>query len=250
MRTLIVIAAALAVGGCASLGSNEPDPVQLRLNALEAENQSLREQLAEQKRILDGMGAVGLGSSVAGLEEKLRMLRGQIEELNYKLERQQERQRALYVDLDERLRRLEGGESASPGGLNAPAEDDNADQKAYLAAFQQLKSGQYGPAIQGFEKLMARYPESPYAPNAQYWIGEAHYVQREFDAAWQAFARVLERFPASSKAPDALLKQGLLRVEQGRQKEARQLLRQVPEKFPNSSAADLARERLRQMGEG
>lgn len=235
------------LGGCASMGSNEPDPTELRLRALESDNSAMQDQLSEQQRRLSGLGAVGLGSSVANLEEQVRSLRGQVEELQYRLEQQNERQRALYVDLDSRLQVLQGGDASSVrnSGLR---EDDNADQKAYLAAFQQLKSGSYDESIAAFHDFLKRYPESPYAPNAQYWIGEAHYVDRNFDQAWAAFKRVLERFPASAKASDALLKQALLRVEQNRSSDAKKLLKQVLSRYPNSTAAGLARERLQQMG--
>ncbi len=238
--------AVVVLSGCASMGSNEPDPTELRLRALESENAALQEELSEQQRRLSGLGAVGLGSSVANLEEQVRGLRGQIEELQYRLEQQNERQRALYVDIDNRLQGLEGGGSRSVS--SALREDDNADQKAYLSAFQKLKSGSFDESVSAFEGFLQRFPESPYAPNAQYWIGEAHYVERDFDQAWNAFERVLKRFPASAKASDALLKQGLLRVEQGRSSEARELLKQVPTRYPNSTAAGLARERLQQMG--
>lgn len=249
MKRLSLVLVTLLLGACASFGGNEPNPTETRLNALESENRALRAQLTEQERRLNGLGAVELGSSVAGIEEKLRLMRGEVEELGYRMEQQQQRQRALYVDLDQRISRLEGGEGGASSG-SRPAMDDNADQKAYLAAFQRLKAGDYAAAVKGFDELLGSYPESPYAPNAQYWIGEAHYVQRDFDAAWRAFARVLERYPASSKAPDALLKQGLLRVEQGKSAEARTLLQQTVQRFPNSSAAGLAQERLRQMGAG
>ena len=245
MRIPVVLAVAV-LSGCASMGS-EPDPVQLKLNALDAENQELRAELAETQRRLSGLGAVGLGSSVANLEEQLRMLRGQVEELQYKLERQNERQRALYVDLDSRLQGLEGGSGGSASAVRMQ-QDSNADQKAYLAAFQRLKSGSYDQAIGAFQEFLGKYPESPYAPNAQYWIGEAFYVDREFDKAWGAFAKVLNRYPASAKASDALLKQGMLRIEQGNNDDARRLLRKVLADYPNSTAANLARERLQHMG--
>lgn len=245
MRIPVVLAVAV-LSGCASMGS-QPDPVQLKLDSLDAENQELRSELAETQRRLSGLGAVGLGSSVANLEEQVRMLRGQVEELQYKLDRQNERQRALYVDLDSRLQGLEGGSSGSSSSARVQ-QDNNADQKAYLAAFQSLKSGSYDQAIGAFEDFLGKYPDSPYAPNAQYWIGEAFYVDREFDKAWGAFAKVLSRYPGSAKASDALLKQGLLRVEQGNNDEGRGLLRKVVSDYPNSTAANLARARLQQMG--
>lgn len=247
-----MLAAGAWLAGCASYGGNEVDPVQARLNALEAENASLREALAEQRRRLEGLSAVGLDNSIATLEEDLRQLRGQVEQLEYQSEVDKERQRALYVDLDQRLQALEArvaGDGDQAGGAAAGG-TDNGDQEAYLAAFQKLKNSDYSGAISGFRAFLGEFPDSPYAPNAQYWIGEAHYVQREFDAAWDAFGKVLERYPQSPKAADALLKQGLVRVEQGRLGPARELLEKTLERFPNSGAAELARERLAQLDDG
>lgn len=249
MKKVLVTLMVLTLSACASVGSKQPSPTELRIMALEKDNQALTAELSEQQRRLSGLGAVGLGSSVANLEEQLRSLRGQLEELQYKTDQQNERQRALYVDTDQRLQKLEGG-SDNSSRASAAGEDSNADQKAYLAAFQSLKSGSYDQAVSAFQSFLKRYPESPYAPNAQYWVGEAYYVDRKFDKAWDAFAEVLSRFPASSKASDALLKQGLLRVEQGKQKEARTLLQKTLTQYPNSTAAGLARERLQQMGGG
>lgn len=233
--------------GCASIGRSGPDPVELRLNALESENQALRDQVSEQQRMLNGMGAVGLGSSVARLEEELRGLRGQMEELAFAVGQQDERQRALYIDLDGRLQALEGGKPAST--QSNLTKNGNGDQKAYLNAFQLLKSGSYAKAASGFAEFLERYGDSPYAPNAQYWLGEAYYVQRDFDSAWKAFARVLDRFPTSSKAPDAMLKQALLRVEQGELEQARERLKETLARFPSSSAAKLAQEHLQKLGD-
>lgn len=243
MKKSLLIGVLLLPLGCASVGRNEADPVQLRLAALEAEAQAMRDGMAEQERMLSGLGAVGLGSSVASLEQQLRTLRGQVEELKFSLGQQNDRQRALYVDLDSRLQALESGQAASQAKTENSG-GSNPDQKVYLEAFQLLKAGSYDKATAEFEAFLQKYPDSAYAPNAQYWAGEAYYVQRKFEPAWSAFAKVLERFPTSSKAPDAMLKQALLRVEQGKTDEARERLNETIARFPSSSAASLAKEKL------
>lgn len=240
MRRVATILGIALLAGCASYGGDQVDPVEARLNALEQETGNLKDTLATQKRRLDGMSAVGLDSSVASLEERFRELRGKIEQLEYETRESLERQQSLFIDLDRRLQALEkGGASAAPR-----AASDNTDQKAYLAAFQQLKNGEYQASVASFENFLQKHAGSPYAANAQYWIGEAYYVQRNFDAAWKAFAGVLSQYPESSKAADALLKQAMVRQEQGKAAEARELFTQVTRRFPDSSAATLAKERL------
>ena len=52
------------------------------------------------------------------------------------------------------------------------------------------------------------YPDSPLADNAQYWLGEAYYVNKSFPEALAAFQRVVDKYPQSRKLPDAMLKIG------------------------------------------
>ena len=46
-------------------------------------------------------------------------------------------------------------------------------------------------------------------PNIQYWIGEVHYAQQNFEKAIIAFGEGLKNYPESIKGPDNLLKLGL-----------------------------------------
>jgi tol-pal system protein YbgF len=94
---------------------------------------------------------------------------------------------------------------------------------------------------------MTDYPASALLDNAQYWIGEAYYVTRDYDQAAQAFRAVGERWPNSRKAPDALLKLGYTQFEQKHLEDARATLNGVVQRFPGSDAARLAQERLQKL---
>jgi tol-pal system protein YbgF len=94
---------------------------------------------------------------------------------------------------------------------------------------------------------MKDYPQSSLLDNAQYWIGEAYYVTRDYEQAARAFATVGERWPASRKAPDALLKLGYAQYEQKHLAEARATLAQVAQRYPGTEAARLAAERLQKL---
>jgi tol-pal system protein YbgF len=66
------------------------------------------QQPAQQNR-----GVIELMNQIEALNTDLNRLRGQIEVLNNSLENAQRRQRDMYLDLDTRLRRIEGGGDAS-----------------------------------------------------------------------------------------------------------------------------------------
>ena len=64
------------------------------------------------------------------------------------------------------------------------------DQAAYNAAFDKLKAGNYSEAMLAFQAFMNHYPSSDLLDNAQYWIGEAYYVTRDYEHAARAFRAV------------------------------------------------------------
>ncbi|MBV62594.1 tol-pal system protein YbgF [Abyssibacter profundi] len=248
--SLALLAIGSLASGCASFGSNEPSPEQLRLNALE--------QRAERvDRRLENLNLVQVAEAVDGVEAKMRELRGEVERLSYELEASKRRERQLYLDIDKRLQRLEQSGvgalagSASPDGTAqvsaAEVASDPEIEKAYVTAFDLLKAGKFDAAIRSFQSFRSKYPNSVYADNAQYWLGEAYYVKQEYGPANEAFVSMIQRYPDSPKVPDALLKSAYIDYEQGNFGEARATLQQVLEQHPNASAASLARQRLDRM---
>jgi len=122
-----------------------------------------------------------------------------------------------------------------------------AEKAAYDQAFQALKELRYADAAEDFQSFLNQYPNSEYADNAQYWLGESYYVTRNYDIALTAFQDLLDRFPDSPKAPDALLKIGYTHYELEQWDSARAALTQVQERYPDSTLSRLAENRLRSM---
>ena len=138
--------------------------------------------------------------------------------------------------------------AAGATDLPVPQGDDRAN---YQAAFDLLKDGKYPEAIGGFKQFLTTFPTSVLADNAQYWLGEAHYVTKAYPDALRDFRTVLEKYPDSRKTPDALLKIGFCNYELKNWPEARSALSQVVQRFGDTTAARLASQRLAKMdGEG
>ena len=168
-------------------------------------------------------------------------------------------QRDLYADLNQRMKALEARSAGAPSAADAPATAAAAaaavkigdapptDTSAYQTAFGMLKDGKYDQAIQAFQQFLANYPGSSLVDNAQYWLGEAYYVNRSFSEAQSAFQAVIDKFPDSRKLPDALLKIGYCRYEMKLWEPARAVLEQVISRYPDAPAAKLAQERLDKM---
>jgi tol-pal system protein YbgF len=137
---------------------------------------------------------------------------------------------------------------AAPAVASQSVAATAADEKAsYDKAFQALKELRYADAAEAFQSFLSRYPNSEYADNAQYWLGESYYVTRNYDIALLAFQRLMDRFPDSSKVPDALLKIGYTHYELKQWDSARAALTQVQANYPDTTLARLAESRLRSM---
>jgi len=140
----------------------------------------------------------------------------------------------------------------SPGGTSDAVDTEQnvdilAEQSAYQSAFNVLKEGRYDEAITEFSAFLSRYPSGQFSGNAQYWLGEANYVNHRFPAAVEEFNKVLVSYPDSNKVPDAMLKLGFSYYELEDWGQTNAVLNQLIERFPSSTAAQLAQNRLHRM---
>jgi tol-pal system protein YbgF len=117
----------------------------------------------------------------------------------------------------------------------------------YKASYQSLTRREHAASIAGFERFLELFPEHDYADNAQYWLAEAYYDQRDWKTALAEFRKVVKRYPDGNKAPDALLKIGYCYAKLGDLDSARDVLTQVIEIYPKTEAARLAEKRLDEM---
>jgi tol-pal system protein YbgF len=103
------------------------------------------------------------------------------------------------------------GNVALPGG-------SARDQYEY--AYGLLRQRDYANAETAFRQFVDRHKTEELSGNALYWLGETHYVRRQFEPAAMAFLEGYKNFPKGSKAPDNLLKLGMSLAAMNRQKEA------------------------------
>ena len=183
--------------------------------------------------------------------DEISRLRGQIETLNYELETAKKRQQDFYLDLDTRLRKFETADSANPtvnpenGPNSKPATDPAKESQEYEAALNQFKAGKYKEAAAGFGAYVQKYPASSLAPNAQYWLGNAWYAQRNCSKAIEAHSVVTAKYASSAKAPDAWLAIATCQQEMGNNAGAKRSLDTILNKYPTAPAAESAQQRLK-----
>ena len=239
------------MAGCAGTPP-EQDPVQIRLNDLDT-------RLARIERVVTNQSLLDLANQGDSMRNELRAMRNDVDLLTNSLEASRKQQRDLYADLDRRMKNLESrggggagsaagsGDAASGGGGADSSASGSDDKAAYQTAFNLLKDGQYDRAITAFQKFLIVYSDSSLADNAQYWLGEAHYVNKSFPEAQAAFQRVVDKYPQSRKRSDALLKIGYCQYELKQWDAAKGTLSKVVAQFPDTPAGHLAQQRLDKM---
>ncbi|HUW51024.1 MAG TPA: tol-pal system protein YbgF [Sulfuricella sp.] len=252
----------LFLGGVSlcSAGLFSDDEARQKIAALQQQIQGMEERVAQMENTSRSQG-VGLLSQLDALKSDLATLRGQIEVQTHDIETTQKRQRDLYVDLDNRLRKLErvGGPvsetpvQANPGKQAAPdptqvapaAGTDTVDEpQEYDAALALFRAGNYQGAIAGFQRFISAYPNGQLAPSAHYWIGNSYFNLRDYKNAIASQQKLASQFPDSAKVPDALLNIASCQQGLGDTAAARKTLESIVAKYPLSNAAVLAKNRL------
>ena len=114
---------------------------------------------------------------------------------------------------------------------------DGADPKLlYQTAYAYLLQKDYGAAEVAFDDFLKRYPTDALAGNAQYWLGESHFVRGQYKAAAGAFLKGYQGYAEGAKAPDSLLKLAMSLDRLGQKDAACSSYSELSTKFPNAAA--------------
>jgi tol-pal system protein YbgF len=253
---------------------------EAKLSAVQTQLKTLSDDMSRLGRLVDNRAMLDMIQQVDEISEEIGFLRGDIEIQGNDINEIKKRQRELYLDIDRRLRDIESGATAAAPRSQisvpkvdstvsstssqqtpsvAPATSQSAttqtpaptpsvtqseEKAAYQAAFDTLKEGRYKKAKTELSAFLKKFPNSSYAGNAQYWLGEAQYVTRNFEQGIIEFKRVINKYPTSNKLPDAMLKLGYTFYELKQFPQSKAILQDLRNRFPQATAARLATKRL------
>jgi tol-pal system protein YbgF len=153
------------------------------------------------------------------------------------------------ASIDERLAAIEKATGKLPPEKadKEPEPKKETPEDVYEAALDTYKDSQYDEARQMMEAFIKEYPEHTLAGNAQFWIAETYYADKNYADAILAYEDLLQKHKGHGKVPAALLKQALSFLEMGDKKAARGILRELIENHPDAEQAKTAKEKLNKL---
>jgi tol-pal system protein YbgF len=244
-RSAFLICLALVLPAPSWAGVFDDEEARKQIKEVRAE---LTQTLDALRQRVEGISKnqLDFANQIETMRADVARLTGQIEVLTNSLESAHKRQQDFYVDLDNRLRKLEAG--AAPALPQEPATskaDPQAEMRDYEAALGLFRGSKYKEAQAAFESFIAAHPQAALLPNATYWLGSSLYQQKQYGKAAEVYGKVPGSWPNDPKAPDALLARANAQVEAKDVKGAIQTLEFLNQKYPSSSAAETGRSRLK-----
>jgi len=140
------------------------------------------------------------------------------------------------------------GNSLPPAGAAAGAGPAPSADTLYSNGLRDITSGKYDLARQEFQDYLKYYGDTDLASNAQFYLGEIAYSQKNYDQAVTEYDRVLTNYPKSFKLAPAHLKKGMAMIELGQKTSGVKELRDVVKRFPGTEEERRARARLKELG--
>lgn len=246
MKLRLLLLAGLCVALPVHAGLFEDDGARQQIKELRAELLQTIDTLT-QRVDTAARNQLDFANQMESLRAEVSRLRGQVEVLMNAVDTAQKRQQDFYVDLDNRLRKLETAATppADPASAAQPKADPQAEMRDYEAALGFFRESRFKEAQAAFEAFIATHARSAMLPNAHYWLGSSLYQQKQYAQAAQVFDYVAATWPNDAKAPDALLAQANALVGTKDVQGAVKVLQTLVEKYPDSSAVETARARIK-----
>jgi len=196
-----------------------------------------------------------MSTQLQGVSDNLEEIKSRIGKLNQQL-----------VDVQNSVQsidaRLAGGTpTIAPGGTTPvptpgsptgqampPAGPPPSADTLYSNGLRDLTGGKYDLAQSEFQDYLKYYGDTDLASNAQYWLGEIAYAQKNYDVAVQQFDKVINNYPRSFKLASARYKKGMALLELGQKNSGVKELREVVKRYPGTEEERRARAKLKDMG--
>jgi tol-pal system protein YbgF len=213
------------------LVEQDADAANKAVAALNALQTTLQKQQADSGAKVDQVSG-----QIQALNDTLDELKVRLAKVTKQLEDMQAAQQTLAASQAQQ-------QAAQAAQAQAPPPD-----VLYNNALRDYNGGKTDLALQEFSDYVKFYPNTDYAGNCYFYLGEIQFKQGNYQQAVQSYDQVLQNFPSGNKAAAAQLRKGFALIELGKQDDGVAELRHLIQRYPRSTEAVQARERLRKLG--
>jgi tol-pal system protein YbgF len=187
---------------------------------------------------------LGLGNKVDSLTDNVRGLQSSIGDLNSRLSQLD----AKVTDLGNKIT-LSQNPPAAPGATGAAAPPPGMTaESAWTNAERDRLGGNSDLALKEYQDYLTYFPNTDYAPSAQFYVGQIYYNRGDYDNALKALSAVEERYPDNPKTRSAMYLKGQTLVKTGDRQGAVQEFRQIMSKYPGTEEARRSSQQLKALG--
>lgn len=248
MRRIAILAATLLLAS----GVARADDVAVLKQQVQALQQSLRSM--QHSTLEKGVQSAEGAAHVEGVRRDFQALQGSFDAIQFKLQNVQDSMSRFQQDTDSRIRAIEerldiinkqgGGTKA---GFMEPAAESNVANEAalYQKGLSLVRDGNYAQAATNFREFLKKYPKSAFDGNAQYWLAECFYAQKDYQRAIKEYQTTISTYPKLDKIASAKLKQALAFSDLGMNNEATTFLQKLVKDHPGTPEAQKAQDRLK-----
>lgn len=271
---VMVLLLVSTLAGCATQSSldnarNDIDSIKTRLFSMDRDLATVREE----SKVSVGTIEKGFNSDVASVRKMsadiqatidstrsdMQALNGRVDDTSLAVKKTAEDLARYREDADKRIIALEDRVVKQQTMLDllskniadmAKAKNDavnSSPDALYLKGLDSLKAGDVATAREQFTKFLDQNPTHELAANAQYWIGETYYTEKNYDSAILAYQAVIKNYPGKDKVVAAMLKQAMAFNAIRDTKSARFVLKKLIEGFPKSDEAKKAKAMLKEI---
>ena len=209
---------------------------QKSLEEIKKSQEAIDRRLAEMESVIKGQGLVDLLNQIESLNQEMSRIKGQLEVAAHNIETSQQRQRDLYTDIDNRLRKLEAAPAAAatmapasamdPMGAtvstDAPPTTPTDPSSSVTATVAPTLAPPGGPSAGA----------TPSSEASDFQNAQALYQAGKYREAFGAYEKFLQTYPNSSHAPEAQYALGFTQFSLKNYKAAmntqQKLIRQYP----------------------
>jgi tol-pal system protein YbgF len=236
------------------------DNVTKLTNTMQSVQKSVQDVQANSGARLDTMS-----TQVQGLSDNLEEIKSRLGKLNQQLVDLQSAVQSIDAKMSGSGSPTSAPPSTSPtgaptaGGGNGGATPPVASASPasvpsattlYQNAINDDTAGRYDMARQEFRDYLKYFPDSELAPNAQFFLGEIAYSQKQYSDAVVEYDKVITNYPKSFRLAAVHLKKGFALINLGEKSSGVRELRQVVRDYPHTDEERKASARLKELGVG